>query len=676
MPNAAITATAAARDAGHALADIEAALVARFCAEHGLAPQPHTLLATLTSPTPARHGADAALDGIGQLALDDLVMAFETLVPTEEAKKFGAVFTPEAITAFMAREALDEAARRGVELASATVVDPAVGCGALLVAALRDLVPRTGEAPHRVAARLYGSDISAGSVARARTLLALTCLYLGDPVEPDLSATLQVADALSCDWGQVFGRDVFQVVLGNPPYIRFQQLDPSQRADLVERFASCGKGNFNLYFPFFEVAHRLADPAGSSVAFITPNAFLSSLSGGPLRTWMVETGFADDVVDFGHHRVFEALTYTAVTFATRHPARTASSLRYTTVAGLDGLARLPAGWRASESVVSPYAKLSGAPWRLVGRSAAKAVTAMTAGAALDTVADVRFGVATCRDKLYLLDGRRDSDGNFVKTYAGVTYRVEPGLARPCARVSSLADQAALDADRTRIIYPYELTVAASSTEASTTDASTTDASTTDASTTDASSADVGSTPSGPVAGAAQVMVLSEETLAERFPGGYAYLCAVRPELALRDKGRKTYPAWFAYARTQGLTPSGDKLLTPLYAARPRFLRDGRDGALFINGCSVTVRPDAPDWVDLDLLATVLNSGVCHYFVESTANAIDGGFFAYQKSQLGRFSLVPSLAGLAGELAALPPGERDDALAQLYGVTLPPSYRRT
>ena len=248
------------------------------------------------------------------------------------------------------------------------------------------------------------------------------------------------------------------------------------------------------------------------------------------------------------------------------------------------------------------------------------------------LADIRFGIATCRDKLYLLTGQQDADGNYVKVCDQVTYAVEPGVTRRCVKVSGLADQGALAADTTRVLYPYTL-------------------------------AD------------GKATVLAEESLAAQFPGAYAYLLAVRGQLAARDLGRKVYPAWYAYARTQSLAPSGEKLLTPLYAGAPRFLRDTDPESLFMNGCAVTTREGAPGWVSLDLLSLILNSGVCRYFIESTATAITGGFFSYQKSQLGALGIVRLDPAEVAALMLLSPGACDDALAAAYHAQLPGRYRR-
>ena len=76
-----------------------------------------------------------------------------------------------------------------------------------------------------------------------------------------------------------------------------------------------------------------------------------------------------------------------------------------------------------------------------------------------------------------------------------------------------------------------------------------------------------------------------------------------------------------------------------------------------------------------MLSLVLNSGVCHYFVESTAKAIDGGFFAYQKTQLAPFGIPHLTPNDVAHIAALPAADQDDVLADRYGIVLPTHYRR-
>lgn len=613
---------------GHDLISIENALVAGYCNVHNLHPAEDTPVGDAAAAGRNETELGVLFQDADDWTLDAIVMAFETLVPADEAKRYGEVFTPEVITSFMAAQAADRAIEAGFDLREATVIDPAAGCGALLVAALRELVARTGEDACDVAARLTGIDISADSIRRAHILIGLTCLTLGDTATP--KPRLVVADTLTTDLDAALdGRQEHTIVLGNPPYVRFQDLDEEKRDRLRTRWHVCDKGNFNLYFPFFEVAEQVA-VEGGIIAYITPNGFFTSLSGRALRTWMTDHDWLDDIVDFRHHRVFAAMTYTAITFATRRTPRTRRQIGYIDVAGTDGLEHLDDTWRRTGVNRIDSAHLGGHAWRLVGPAAAAHIDAIThTGRPLGDVAVIRYGLATLRDRLYTLDGTRSDDGSYLKTYKGKTYTIEAGLTRRCVKVSGIMDADALAAAKTRVIYPYRIDDGVAT-------------------------------------------ILDETHLAETYPEAYAYLCAIRGELAQRDNGRKTYPAWYAYGRSQSLVPIEDKLLTPLYADKPRFLRHTSPTDLFINGCSVSPGPDT----DMETLSWVLNSGVCHYYIESTANSISNGFYAYQKSQLSGLG-IPQLTETQRRRLrnATDAGDIDDLLAAIYGITLPKAYRR-
>lgn len=603
--------------AGHDVEWLERAIVAGYCAEHDLRPQPGSPVADLISAVdPA---ALALYDDVTSWSLNDLVMAFETLVPQQEAKKYGAVFTPSAITNFMATESVRRwTSTPGHDLHTVTVLDPAVGCGAILVAALLAIAEKTLESPSAVARRLYGVDISENSVRRAHVLLHLTCLTMGDDEVPE--PTLIVADSLTHHYERQF-----DVVLANPPYVRFQHLDPQTRTALAQRWTVCTRGNYNLYFPFFELAWSLVKEDGQA-CFITPNGYFTSFSAADLRTWMIAHDALDDVVDFGHNRVFEALTYTAIAFFSKTKDATRRGVfGYADVAGLDDLSTLSDTWTATRTEPIALSSLTAKPWRIAGPRTAKAVRAIgSTGRKLGAIAAIRYGIATCRDKVYLLSGETNANGNYTITQAGTVFEIEPGITRRCVKVSGLSDQTSLTNSRMRIIYPYTIS-----------------------------------------AGRAQIM--DEAVLAASFPKAYAYLCAMRQELEKRDKGQKVYASWFAYARTQGLIPLGMKLLTPLYADKPRFLTDQDPDALFINGCAVQLLPGSGE--DVAFVQAILNSDVTRFYIRQTSNAIDGGYFAYQKSQLSGIGIPASTPEQRAAVLAAEGTEREDMIARLFGLTL-------
>src|SRR5262249_47824911 len=117
------------------------------------------------------------------------------------------------------------------------------------------------------------------------------------------------------------------VVLGNPPYVKLQNLmkvDPDVVAYLAaargdDTYASTQTGNFDLYLPFIERGLRLLAPGGR-MAFIAPSLWAVNQYGEGLRGFVRRGRHLDRWLDFKAHQVFEdVVTYTALQFFTREP---------------------------------------------------------------------------------------------------------------------------------------------------------------------------------------------------------------------------------------------------------------------------------------------------------------------------------------------------------------------
>jgi hypothetical protein len=93
----------------------------------------------------------------------------------------------------------------------------------------------------------------------------------------------------------------FDAVIGNPPYVRQEQLAPIKRA-LKARYAAYD-GVADLYVYFFEQALRLLRPGGR-FAFTVTNKWLKAGYAEELRGLLAERAWLVSVIDFGHARGF------------------------------------------------------------------------------------------------------------------------------------------------------------------------------------------------------------------------------------------------------------------------------------------------------------------------------------------------------------------------------------
>ncbi|MCB1900407.1 MAG: class I SAM-dependent methyltransferase [Rhodocyclaceae bacterium] len=93
----------------------------------------------------------------------------------------------------------------------------------------------------------------------------------------------------------------FDTIIGNPPYVRFQDISPGTRALLAaEHF----DGRSNLYLFFIEKCLRHLAPGGELI-FITPRDFLKATSAVKLNRLLWSQGSITDAIELGDARIFE-----------------------------------------------------------------------------------------------------------------------------------------------------------------------------------------------------------------------------------------------------------------------------------------------------------------------------------------------------------------------------------
>lgn len=197
----------------------------------------------------------------------------------EEQRALGAVYTPAPEAELACRVALK---RWGGDPARAVACDPACGAGDFLAALVR-----VGGRP----ARLVGVDPDATALARAGATGAE--LHRGDALVPDRA---QFA------WG-VHAPDRYDLVVGNPPYVRHQALrDPLGRpgpygprvADAVAQLAPglTLSRRADLAAAFLVLGASLLREGGV-LAFVTTSAWLDAAYGAPLGRHLLDAGLCE-----------------------------------------------------------------------------------------------------------------------------------------------------------------------------------------------------------------------------------------------------------------------------------------------------------------------------------------------------------------------------------------------
>jgi len=125
----------------------------------------------------------------------------------------------------------------------------------------------------------------------------------------------------------------FDIVIGNPPYVRHESIDPYYKPKYEANHPDVGSGTADLYIYFFDSAISVTNKGGI-IIFITLNKFLKTKYGEGLRK-KLENKNVDLIIDFFELPVFEASTDTAITKIINDS--NINSTRYFPVKSLDNL---------------------------------------------------------------------------------------------------------------------------------------------------------------------------------------------------------------------------------------------------------------------------------------------------------------------------------------------------
>lgn len=533
--------------------------------------------------------------------IDDLINTFELLIDNSAKKENGIIYTPLHIKEYIIQQIMT-----GNEIPY--VVDPACGCGSFLITAAQWMHKKYQIGYQTILEKyIEGFDIDARNIEKAEILFNVLALQEENTIVGKLSC-FHTVNSLE-ELFQKKYRGKYDIVLGNPPYIRARNIEPEIKPSL--KYWSVVTGNTDLYIPFYQLACVILKSTGK-LGFISPNTFLQSVNGRGLRNYLVEHGYAVTILDFRETQAFRDVThYTCICLIDKSIRN--HSARYALLNGNRSLTDC----EFTDYDLQDYEKNQ--EWRFSTKRIDSIIKKIEHQPHKLNDFKIRNGLATLCNDIYFFSVEGENNTCYYRNYGGKSYPIEKDICIDIAKPNIMRTEADLENKMEKAIFPYD----------------------------------------------SNHVILEELYFKKCYPMAYAFLYEHKDKLLGRDKGNtEKYPAWYAYGRTQGMNNQGKKLLIPYMAEKGVAIKSDHENVLFYCGYALFCDDDTT----LDTIKCIIESDVFWYYIRNTSKPYAKGYMALAKNYIKNFGL-PEISKEAQEklLAAKDKATREKIIAKLYDL---------
>jgi adenine-specific DNA-methyltransferase len=528
----------------------------------------------------------------GKFDFEDVIHLFETSIPTKDVSVNGAVYTPNYIKEYIVKETLNKI--ENSDLPNIKVSDIACGTGAFLYTVAQQIKKKSNKSYSDIFKQnIYGLDISDYTITRAKILLSLLAISNGED-EKEFDFNLMVGNALDFDWNKNIKKfNGFDVVLGNPPYVRAKNLSEETKS-LLSNWEVTKTGNPDLYIPFFEIGLEYLNPNGI-LGYITVNTFKRSVNARNLREYFKTNLFDLKIIDFGSSQVFaNKSTYTCIVFIQK---KKSNEVKYQKISATDFINKKVSGFtRINYNLLNTKKG-----WILNKPDVLENINKIeNIGTPLGDKFPIRNGLATLSNDVFIFKPVSE-DENYFYHQNGKLHKIEKGICRDIIKPNRLKTEVEIPVLKEQIIFPYypeSTTVNLSDFKSN------------------------------------KKIAFEEDYFKTNFPEAYKYLEGNKVQLLNRDKGKNEKYKWFEFGRTQALNDLGKKLLFPYMAGQPYFVYSAQEDLLLYAGYAVYFDSER----ELKILKRILESKVFWYYIKKTSKPYSGNYFALAKNYVKDFGI--------------------------------------
>jgi type I restriction-modification system DNA methylase subunit len=556
--------------------------------------------------------------------------AIEIVKQPAKRKAYGIYYTPEPIVNYIVRSTLGkvlEECKSPEDVSRIKVLDPACGSGSFLIKAfdvIREWYESYNKANRPINAKgtldahfvpipnveeriltqnLFGVDLDPQAVEITILNLSLKAIrtkeklpYMADHIKcgnsliEDESIVGDKAFKWKKEFEEILENGGFDVICGNPPYVRVQQLK-YEEIDFFKSHYTVAHERIDISLIFFELANRLVRKNGK-VGFISSSQFMTAEYGRSLRRLLLEKRI-EKFVDFGSLPVFEdAITYPAIVIFSNN---TPEPFEYYKITKLDSsiIDNLPAvltdGEQSITKLIIHPKTLNEGVWNFAAREEIEIIEKIRKvhdGTLLGSFANPSTGITTGSDEIMLVNQESISQNGLEREVLIKVLRgrnIEPWI------IKGPFDYA---------IYPYRFEEG-------------------------------------------ETKLVGYEELKQMYPNTHDYLLKNKNMLLSRKDSRKEVAEnkkWYSLIRKGKLDVFRSvKIVTPALTKHNSFALD-EDGSAFLTGGAGVFAIIQRD-MDPRYLLAILNSKVIEFFLHAISTKKQGGYYSYLHTFLAQIPVV-------------------------------------
>ena len=501
------------------------------------------------------------------------------------------------------------------------IVDPACGSGAFLITAFEYLLNYNNYLNDKIfdltgtkdlfsdttkeilQNNIFGVDLNKESVEITKLSLWLktanknkTLATLENNIKcgNSLIDDIEIAGELAFNWEkefpQVFENGGFDVVVGNPPYVRVQGLKENylEQTKYYEKNYVSATGSYDIYALFMEKGVKLINKNGL-VSFILPHKFLVTDFGSGIRKFFVEQRAVESLLHFGSELVFsEASTYTCIVtlskkdkekilFKKVNPNKISETFKWDK---MDYNLLSDKNWDLqSEEIYNLIGKLKKQPY--------------TVGEVFKSIFQ---GIATSLDDVYVFEGKEE--GNIIKGYNkkfDYEFEIEKELVKPILGGKEVSKYCNMEI-KNYVLFPYHRINN-------------------------------------------KMEIVDIKYIENNLPLTKKYLENFEKEIKGREKGKMSNRQdWYAYIYPKNLDKfDSSKIMTREISLGCNMTYDS-EGKIYHNTKVYSFVKNKKFNVDDKFYLALLNSKVMWFFIKNTGSEYSGGYYVFKTNYLKPFPL--------------------------------------